>query len=61
MGKSLFAMMIPDREEMKSESEFWIMLMAISGIVSFIAFGFSKLLFGIIAENITINIREKLY
>lgn len=53
--------MHPDRDYMKTETERWVLYIFIAGIVSFLATFIYKSSFGIIAENITINIRRKLY
>lgn len=46
---------------MKEDSNEWTLYILLAGIASFIGILGSKFLFGIIAENITINIRARLY
>ena len=65
MAKVLFAYMYGDSEyngkTLRSEANFWCLMMLIEGIVVlFSAFG--KLMgFGVVGENITLNMRSKLY
>lgn len=61
MGKALFGLMEPDKFDMKEKANEWILYMAIVAVASFIIALFYKYLFGIVAENITINVRSKLY
>ena len=58
----LFALFITwDKAKLRYESNMWCLAMFICCLTSLIT-GFSqKFLFGIIGENITINIRQKLY
>lgn len=68
ISKALFALMIVDpvdpdkgKDSMQEESLKWILYMFIAGCISFVATLGGKFLFGVIAENITINVRSKLY
>jgi ATP-binding cassette, subfamily B (MDR/TAP), member 1 len=59
--KMLFSLMIPDPAELRKQSDIWCLAMFICCLVSFVTGFTQKFLFGIIGENITLNIREKLY
>ena len=60
--KMLFSLfLVQDKEKLRSEADIWCLAMFICCIVSFITGFTQKFLFGIIGENITLNIREKLY
>lgn len=61
MSKALFGLMKIDIDDMREQTNKWVLYMFICGIASFFIALFYKYLFGIIAENITINIRSKLY
>ena len=66
MSKVLFAYMLgPDYDDgektMRSELDFWILMIVLEGVVVLIAC-FGKIsMFGIVGENITLNIRTNLY
>ena len=50
-----------DKEKLRHDSDMWCLAMFLCAILSFVT-GFSqKFLFGVIGENITLSIREKLY
>lgn len=58
----LFSLFIVwDMEKLRSESDKWCLAMFICCITSFVTGFTQKFLFGVIGENITLNIREKLY
>jgi len=60
--KMLFSLFITwDKELLRSESDKWCLGMFILSISSFITGFTQKFLFGVIGENITYAIREKLY
>lgn len=60
--KMLFALFITwDKDKLRSESDTWCLAMLICCLTSFVTGFTQKFLFGIIGENITLNIREKLY
>lgn len=48
-------------QKLRSDSNIWCLAMFICCLVSFVTGFTQKFLFGVIGENITINIREKLY
>ena len=60
--KMLFALFsVWDMEKLRRDSDIWCLAMFLCCVTSFIT-GFSqKFLFGIIGENITLNVRQKLY
>ena len=65
MAKVLFAYFYGDQEvdgkTLRSEANFWILIMVILGVVTFVT-AFGKLMgFGIVGENVTLNMRKKLY
>ena len=65
MAKVLFAYMYGDYEvegkTLRSEADFWILIMTILGVVTFIT-AFGKLMgFGYVGENITLDMRRTLY
>lgn len=58
----LFALFITwDKAKLRSESDIWCLAMFLCMVLSFITGFTQKFLFGIIGENITLNIRETLY
>lgn len=60
--KMLFALAITwDKDKLRSESDIWCLAMFICCLTSFVTGFCQKFLFGIIGENITINVRQKLY
>ncbi len=59
--KMLFALMSPDMEYLREESNFWCLLMFLSAILMFFTMTTQKGSFGIIGENITLKMRYKLY
>lgn len=60
--KMLFALAITwDKDKLRSESDIWCLAMLICCLTSFVTGFCQKFLFGIIGENITINVRQKLY
>lgn len=50
-----------DPAKLRKDSDIWCLAMFISCLVSFVTGFTQKFLFGIIGENITLNIRDKLY
>jgi len=61
MTKTLFSMMNPDLEIMKEDTWGWSLYMLIISLVSLFCTFLVRFLFGIVGENITLNIREKMY
>ena len=61
MAKMLFTLMLPDKNELRTKSDEWCLAMFLCGILSFITGITQKFSFGIIGENITLHIRQKLY
>lgn len=59
--KMLFSLMIPDKDYMRSESNAWCLYMFICACVSLCTTFTQKFCFGIVGENITLNIRRELY
>jgi ATP-binding cassette subfamily B (MDR/TAP) protein 1 len=57
----LFTYWIQDKDELRKESNFWVLWMFICAIVAFISGFTQKFGFGIVGENITLNIRSTLY
>jgi hypothetical protein len=55
--KMLFALMIVEKAEMREKSDGWCLGMFLCCVLSFITGFCQKFLFGIIGENITLNIR----
>ena len=56
--KMLFSLFITwDKEKLRSESDIWCLAMFICCLTSFVTGFCQKFLFGIIGENITINVR----
>ncbi len=53
--------MIPDKERMKEESWNWALYMFFCAIVSLVAVFIVRFAFGVVGENITLNIRNSLY
>lgn len=53
--------MIPDMDEMKTKSNGWCLGMFLCSVLSFFTGFTQKFLFGVIGENITLNIRQSLY
>ena len=61
MAKTLFGMMEPSKVTMREEVDFWALMMLICALVALMT-GFGKLFgFGVVGENITLNMRAKLY
>mmetsp|Transcript_43691 Transcript_43691/g.42210 ORF Transcript_43691/g.42210 Transcript_43691/m.42210 type:complete len:154 (+) Transcript_43691:1553-2014(+) len=61
MTKCLFALMIEDDDQMLEESWGWSLYMFLTSLVSLICIFFVRFLFGIVGENITLNVRSKMY
>jgi ABC-type multidrug transport system fused ATPase/permease subunit len=59
--KMLFSLMIVDKAELRTKSDYWCLAMFLSCVLSFITGFTQKSLFGVIGENITLNIRQSLY
>ena len=53
--------MNPDMDEMRKDSNKWCLYMAILAAVGFVTGVLQKFAFGIVGENITLNVRQKLY
>lgn len=53
--------MIIDKDKLRSESDAWCLYMFLCAITSLITTFTQKFCFGVIGENITLNIRQKLY
>lgn len=62
LSKALFSLMIPDNKaKLASDTDFWVLMIFLNGVVQFLTAIVEKSLFGVIAENITYNVRKKLY
>lgn len=62
MAKMLFVLMeVQDLSKMRDEANYWCMVMLILACCAFVTGFLQKLSFGIIGENVTANIRRKLY
>jgi ATP-binding cassette subfamily B (MDR/TAP) protein 1 len=62
MGKMLFIMMdTSDYEILRQDSDHYCLIMLILAISAFMTGLIQKFSFGIIGENVTLNIRKKLY
>jgi len=59
--KMLFSLMQPIKSEMREMADEWCLYMFLCAVVCFITNFSSKFSFGVIGENITFNIRQKLY
>jgi ATP-binding cassette, subfamily B (MDR/TAP), member 1 len=61
--KSLFAMIIYmyDPVMLRKEVNKFILMMFIGGLLSFIFNLLAKWMFGVVGENITLNVRKQLY
>jgi ATP-binding cassette subfamily B (MDR/TAP) protein 1 len=61
--KSLFAMIIYmyDPVMLRKEVNKFILMMLIGGLLSFIFNLLAKWMFGVVGENITLNVRKQLY
>ena len=61
--KTLFSMIkyVYDPEQMRKSVDYWVLLMFIAAIICLLFTFLSKWAFGIVGENITINIRRDLY
>lgn len=61
--KALFSMIlyVNDIEKMRTEVNTWILLMFIGALVALVLNFISKWMFGIVGENITLNVRRDLY
>mmetsp|Transcript_8767 Transcript_8767/g.6510 ORF Transcript_8767/g.6510 Transcript_8767/m.6510 type:complete len:132 (+) Transcript_8767:2004-2399(+) len=59
--KSLFAMSQPDTEVMKSETWRWCLWLFLLSIASFFAIWIVRFSFGVVGENITLNMRTTMY
>lgn len=60
--KMLFSLFLAfDKPLLRSESDKWCLAMLIMALGSFVTGFTQKFLFGIVGENITLNMREKLY
>jgi len=61
MTKIMFGLMLDDKEEMKETSQIWSLYMFIMSATALFSTTLYKGSFGMIGENITINIRRELY
>ncbi len=61
LTKMLFALMNPDLDQMREDSNFWVMWMAIVACAALFTYTGQKACFGIIGENITLGMRKILY
>ena len=62
MAKMLFVLMeVLDLQEMRHDSNYWCGVMLIFSVCSFVAGFCQKFSFGVIGENVTLNIRRRLY
>ena len=62
LTKMLFSLMISyDLEQMRSDSRRWCLYMFICAVVCFITTFTQKFCFGVVGENITLNVRNQLY
>uniref|UniRef100_A0A7S3CHM5 Uncharacterized protein n=1 Tax=Strombidium rassoulzadegani TaxID=1082188 RepID=A0A7S3CHM5_9SPIT len=59
--KSMFSMMIPDKELMWEEANKWNLIMILASVGAFFIYFASQYLFKSLGENITLNIRKSLY
>jgi len=61
--KALFAMIIYsfDKEKMRKEVDYWILLMFIGAIAALVLNFVAKWMFGVVGENITLNVRKDIY
>lgn len=61
--KNLFAIMTNyyDLNKMRTEVNFWCLIMFLSAITAFLCTFVAKTAFGVVGENITLNIRSDLY
>ena len=50
-----------DLEQMRKDADFWILWMFIASLISLCTAFVQKFSFGIVGENITINMRHRLY
>ena len=57
----LFVLMLPNKEQLREESDEWCLYMFIAAIVNFLTGFLQKFLFGIVGENITLSVRSALY
>jgi ATP-binding cassette subfamily B (MDR/TAP) protein 1 len=57
----LFALMTPDMEIMRQESNKWCLGMFLCAVVAFFAMAIGKSLFGVVGENLTKSVRVELY
>ena len=57
--KSLFAMIIYqfDSRKMREEVDYWVLMMVIGACAALIIYFVAKYAFGIVGENITLNVR----
>jgi len=61
MGKAMFTMMLPDKDAMKEQTWEYALYMLIVAIGAFIAIFVVRFSFGIVGENITMNMRTNMY
>jgi len=61
IGKVTFALMKPDPDEVRDEADKWCLYMLMIMIGSFFTAFSQKFAFGVVGENITLKIRERLY
>ena len=61
LTKALFKMQIPDSSTMYRETSFWILLMFILALASYLNIFIYKYTFGIVGGNIIRNMRKILY
>lgn len=57
----LFGLMITDKDELRSRSDEYCLYMFLVAVVSFVNGFVYKFSFGVVGENITMKMREKLY
>jgi len=61
ISKCLFSLMNPDLDEMKEETWRWCLYMFLASLVSLFAVFIVRFAFGVVGENITLNIRTTMY
>lgn len=62
MGKMLFVLMdVIDIQYMREQADLWCLLMLIISLVAFVTGFCQKFSFGVIGENVTFNVRRRLY
>lgn len=62
MAKMLFVLMeVVDMNKMRTEADKWCLLMLILSLIALVTGFCQKFSFGVIGENVTFNVRRKLY